>query len=525
MNKKPRLNAPVAMLILLALAAAVYANSLPNAFVSDDIPAIAASDDIGQWSAVSREPLFPLRPLLYLIVYRVFGLRPAPFRALNILFHCGGVLVLYLLVRRLQGSRAAFWAGAITAVHPLGTEAVSWISGGPYAQSAFFLLLSLLLLDISRESGTYYPWSLAAFVAGLISSDKAIFFPLGAGLFVLYFQGRRWRKILPFFLLGAIWAGFLLARIGERRESLAAEHYLESTFINPLYQVPVATSSYLELATWPIRLTLYHSEMVFTPGEILLRWIVFSGLAVFAVFLCRRRRPEGFWLVFFFLSLLPTLTPLGISWVVAERYVYLGLAALAAAAAGLFDFSAGGRRIRDASGVLGCLVLALLAARTVRRNLDWRTEDSLWLAAARFSPSSSANHNNLGDLYSRRGEWAKAAASFRRAIELQPGYADAYHNLAGVYRRTGFNELAEENYLRAIHYNPRLWQSRLNLADLLFRRGEIPAALEQLLAAAAINPREPSIRHNLGAVYRELGEPGEAARQFAIADQLRRSPE
>lgn len=515
-----RLERWLPFILLAALVAGGYANSLGNEFVSDDIPAIALSPEIGSWSAVFSDLLFPLRPLFYLAVYRAFGPVPAPFRLLNIIFHLGSVFVLYLLVSGMRTRRTGFWAAAVLAVHPLAVEAVGWISGGPYAQSAFFLLLSLLFLDRSARNGRCYFFSLAAFVAGLMSSDKAVFFPLAAALFVIYFQDirKRWRALVPYFFLAGIWAVFLLARIEGRRGDLRIEHYQSEAFYNPLVQLPVAITSYLELGLWPLRLTLYHSEMTFTFSGIVFRWLILASLGVLVCASFRRRRPEAFWMLFFLFSLAPTLTPLAVAWVVAERYVYAGLAGLAAAGTGailnLLSF-----RPKTAGGILTAVVLLLLA-RTARRNLDWKSEDTLWPSAARFSPSSPANHNNLGDLYSRRGQWEKAEASFRRAIELKPGYADAYHNLAGVYLRVGRIDLAEMKYRRAIHYNPRLWQSRLQLGAILFNRGDRLPALEQLEAAADVNPSAAEIRFNLGVVYRALGREGEAARQFRIASEL-----
>ncbi len=71
------------------------------------------------------------------------------------------------------------------------------------------------------------------------------------------------------------------------------------------------------------------------------------------------------------------------------------------------------------------------------RNFDWKNQDTLWLATAKTSPSSHQNHNNLGDLYARRGEYEKAVEEFKKAIELKPDYGDAYHNLANVYHQIG----------------------------------------------------------------------------------------
>ena len=97
--------------------------------------------------------------------------------------------------------------------------------------------------------------------------------------------------------------------------------------------------------------------------------------------------------------------------------------------------------------------------RTVLRNNDWQTADSLYLSAERYSTLSPQNHNNLGDVYGKRGELKRSELHFLKAIQINPRYADAMHNLGNTYVQMGELDKAKESYLNALKVSPGLWQS------------------------------------------------------------------
>lgn len=219
----------------------------------------------------------------------------------------------------------------------------------------------------------------------------------------------------------------------------------------------------------------------------------------------------------------------------AERYVYLG-------ALGVFVLiGLGIQKIGEIAKnqkiayLIFALIILCLSTRTIIRNLDWRNQDTLWLATAKTSPSSSQNHNNLGDLYGRRGEYEKAVEEFKIAIKLKPNYADAYHNLANTYYQMGKDDLALENYQKALEFNPNLWQSHQNLAAIYFNQGKGQQAKEELEKAIVIDSQNVNLYINLAIVYRKLGEKEKASQalqqtltldpQNQKAKQLLLSPE
>lgn len=487
-----------ALCFLLVLVVLAYGNSLGNEFVSDDRTALAnqAFDRLGY---ITSYPLTALRNSLYYTVFHVFGKIPAYFRLINMFFHLGNVFFIFLIVYLLSGARPAFFAAAILAVHPIEVESVSWISGGCHCQYAFFLLSAFLMYLFSIRNRVLLGASIFLFLLALLTACKAAVFPFILALFLFLFLDikKKWKQLAPFFLIDVAGSVVYLAQLGSRLAILKTAFYSSRMFLNPLIQIPVAVSSYLELIFWPTSLTLYHSEMSFTVGQYFLKLFIFLLFLGAMGYFYKRNRRAFFWLSFFIIGILPVLLPVAIFCIVAERYVYFSSIGIFVVAALGFDRLCQAKKFNKAAWTLFFLVITALLFRTVYRNVDWRNEDNLWLAAAKTSPSCSQNHNNLGDYYMRHGKIREAVAEFKTAILLKPGYADAYHNLGGAYLEWGKVEKAVESYKKALFFNPQLWQSYQGLGAVYFEQGDCLLAEENFLKAIRLQPNNPELRVDL----------------------------
>ncbi len=510
------------MVFLTLLVCLAYGNCLKGDFVSDDIPSILKNEELGDVNYFFRQPSSFLRPLFYFIINKIFGRTPIFYRLLNIYFHLGTVLIVYILLSILIGSKTAFFTCSILAVHPIQAEAVSWISGGTYPQYSFFLIFALLTYILSKKNKKLFLVSIFSFILSLASCPNAMVLPLILLVFIISFGNIRknWRDLIPFFILSLIWGLIYLGKIGQRITDLQIVHYQKPQILNPFIQIPIAITSYLELIFWPKDLTLYHSEMTFSQAQYIFRliiFIIFLGIIVYGFI---RDRRFFFWPSFFLISLLPTLTPLGISWIVAERYVYLGTVGIfIIVALGIKKLSET-KNLKIATWILFSLVIIGLLSRTITRNIDWKNEDNLWIATAKTSPSSPNAHNNLGDVYSRQGNLETAAAEFQMAIRIKPNYADAYHNLAYTYQQMDRSQDAVRNYKKAVEFNPNLWQSYQNLAGIYFNEKKFSLARDNLEIAVRLNPASSKLNSNLGLAYLFTGERVRAEEAFQKSLQL-----
>lgn len=496
------------LILLTVLVLVSYLNSLNNEFLSDDIGMILNHPDLDNLNYLKIHMPIPLHYFFKFIINQIFGRVPWAFRSLNIFFHLGTVLALYLLVNLITNSRVALISSILLAIHPVQHEAIVWISAGHYVQYTFFILLSLITYILSGKNKKFYFLSIVFLILALISSEKATVFP--AILFVLILaMGKlktEWKKIIIPFILSAFLAIVFLAKVPQRLSTLKNQHYQQIQTINPLLQVPLAISSYLELISWPKNLTLYHSEMHLSWIEYTLRLGILISLLGAIIYSFFKNKQVFFWLSFFVIALLPTLTPLGVSWIVAERYAYMANIGIFVCMALFINKLLKNKKYQAFIIVFLILISIILMARTIVRNTDWKNQDNLWLAAAKTSPSSPQNHNNLGDYYARQKNLPKAAEEFETAIKLNPRYADAMHNLANVYFQMKKIDEAKEGYQKAIQMNPNLWQSYQNLAFISFQQEDIDEARSYLEKALSINPGNATLYQNLSIIYQKQGD-------------------
>ena len=305
---------------------------------------------------------------------------------------------------------------------------------------------------------------------------------------------KNWLKIIPFFLLNGIFGFIHILNIAPRLETFRTGYYQDEATYNPIFQIPLAITSYLELLVWPDKLTLYHTELSSNPLDPWVRMGIVVLYLCSLIYFFKKNKLIFFWLSFYLLTLAPTLSPFRIAWIVAERYVYASSIAFFVIAGILLNRLTESKTMKIFRYSVIIIILILLTGRTVIRNIDWKTEDNLWFATARTSPSSYVNHNNLGNVYARQGEFLKAEYEYLTALRLHPNYADALNNLGSVYVRTGRYGEAIDIYRSALNLNPDLWQSYYNLSLLFFRLGNLEMSRKYIKEAYARAPNEPAVQ-------------------------------
>lgn len=492
------------LIVLLIFVGVAYINSIGNAFVSDDLDAIARNANIGKLSFVFSSWRSSFNSLIYYFLFHIGGLSPSVFRIYNILLHLANVYLVYLIVLLLTSKKKlSFFVASLFAVHPLLIEAVGWISGRPYTQYSFLLFLSFFLYLRSKKNAKVYILSVLCFILAVLSSEKAIIFPLIIFVYDFSFGQVRQnlKKLAGFFsilLAGGIYFASQIASRSQAVSELSAGS--AGNMLNPLTQIPIAVTSYFELLFWPAGLTLYHSEMTFTPTNYAVRVIILIGFFLLIAFMFKKNRLVFFFLSFYLISLLPTMTPFGISWIVAERYIYFGSVGIFFVIAYIFDKISEEEKFKSALYATFAIILIALLVRTVVRNIDWENEDNLWTSTAQTSPSSQNTHNNMGDVYARRKDYAGAEREFKKSIEINPRYADAWHNLALTYQSEGKIEDAIKTYKKAVELNPKLWQSYENLTVLYFQQKDYTAAEKTLQKLIELSPKSAIYYVNLGMI-------------------------
>src|SRR5439155_1045509 len=153
------------------LVAVCYANSIPNAFILDDILIVAANERIRHvqpvqfllqpyWGDVSHLGIYrPLTIFSFSVEYSIWQLWTAGFRITNLLLHALNGWLVYLVAQGLLGSPlAALATAAVYVIHPVQTEAVVSIVGRSELLAAALFFTAWLAFRKGRTA-----WSAAAY--------------------------------------------------------------------------------------------------------------------------------------------------------------------------------------------------------------------------------------------------------------------------------------------------------------------------------------------------------------------------
>ena len=425
----------------LALAVAIgYANALTGSFQFDDFNVIVNEEQVHSWAnwyAALGNGIRPLLKLSYTANWTM-GLGVLGFHLTNLLIHLLNAYLVYRLSQLFvqQQSRAAalhhvpLLAALLFAVHPIHTEAVSYISGRSAALMTLFYLAALLFYVIgrTRHKPLYaYVITPLLFALALAVKETAVTLPLALLLWEAS-CGGRWRFAFkpqwPSWLLLLIAAVFFLlsdnylsqmersAQLnglqGNLATQLAGFIYLMQQFVLPLWQnidpdLPLLHE--LADALFPLAIT-----------------IALLGLMI----ACWRRRPWiSFALGWVMLHLIPLYILLPRIDIANERQLYLATWPLLLALAIELTLFLDGKKWRFAAAGL----LIACVALTVSRNQVYQNEIALWEETVAKSPNKARAHNNLGYAYLLAQRKQEARRELTVALQLDPQLYQARYNL------------------------------------------------------------------------------------------------
>jgi len=432
-------------LILLAAVLATWATSFAGTFQFDD------------WNVIVNEPRVAslaawwgsmpgIRPLLKLswAANHASGLGLAGFHAVNLALHGASALLALRLLRGVAGRTGATAAGArlapllgalLFALHPVQTEAVTYVSGRSASMAGALALGSMVAWLSGRERGIgWMAWGLSPLLFALALATKESVVLLPAALLLLEAidvrRPFRWRAALsaiaPHLTVLAV-AAVLFAASPVYGRMMVRSAGLRSPWVNLL--------THVEAVAWLAGQALRIDHLVADPAlpavEALGVRVALEGVAILAALawglaLVRRRPAMAFGVLWFLLWLPPAGWWLPRPDPANERQLYLSLLGPAwLAGLGLSPWSAAGgvRRLAVAS-----LVLALGAVTAVR-SLVYADEVRFWEDVVAKAPANPRAHNNLGFALSGRCRTAEAEVAILRTLAIDPGYLRAAVNL------------------------------------------------------------------------------------------------
>jgi Flp pilus assembly protein TadD len=122
-----------------------------------------------------------------------------------------------------------------------------------------------------------------------------------------------------------------------------------------------------------------------------------------------------------------------------------------------------------------------------------------------------------GHLLERQGEFERAIAQYRQALELTPNFVSARNRLGITLNKLGQHSLASAEFRKVLETHPHLTYVQNNLGFSYYLEGKYELAEATLRDALARKPSFPRARMNYGVVLGKLGRLREAFEQFRQA--------
>ncbi|HLD50805.1 hypothetical protein A3K34_03315 [candidate division WWE3 bacterium RIFOXYC1_FULL_40_10] len=436
-----------------------YFNSLSGEFVSaDDEPGIVNNSSLTSDSILLHKNI---QQTINSVIVKTFGIKPAPFHVLSLTLHLINIILVFALTKELISTRISAITTLLFALHPINTEAVTWISASGYLLRNIFLFSTAYLFTryIKEKNIKFYIGSVSVYLLGLFTTkDPWILTTLPILGIIDYFflsakhprmQINAVYKYLPFITSTFI---FILIIIFPQYRNRVEVLSIDTQSVTPVInRAPYILFKTAELLIMPINLTIYHDNSQISYGDY--QWMVAISLIWLLIVLryWQKNRTVTGLLFGIPLTLLPSFSPVIIAWFIAERYLYT--------ATWLFSIGVAMLLLKLNKSVFAAvltIILILYWVRVVDRNRDFADNIALWEATQKTNPVSYRVYNNLGDAYLRAGDTQKAVASFQHAIEINPQYSDAIYNLGRLYVDLGQTEEARLLLNRSLEINPNL---------------------------------------------------------------------
>jgi len=496
----------------------VFFNTFQNEFVFDDESVVQYNTSITSLSNIPQyftgESGFhkvigryyrPIVSTTFALDYALYGLSPKGFHITNVIVHIIACLFLFKIFSLLfQKSKYANFISLIVtlifAVHPIHTESVSWISGRTDSIATLFFFASFLyyikLSDSENKTSKFLIISVIYYFLGLLSKEMVITLPVVIVLYDFVYLKKPLSYIKQNLKTYLVFAGVTIFYFGIRYlalkdvpDRLNYMYFIGKdagvVFFTMLKTVPV----YFKLMLIPVNL-LYHYNGVIPDSSSFDFRVIFSlifilGLIGGAIFLFKNQNKISFVILFFLVTLIPVMNIIPTMNFMAERFLYM-ISFCLSLLIGLIIMKYLNEKNKIIIAGLSLLIIVPYSYLTVKRNAEWKTNDTL------YSTADGVDGNvllvNAGNIYANKKNYDEAAKRYRRAIEIRYNSVLAHHNLGLIHMIRGELDSAIVRFKIGLSIDSLAPDGYLQLGQVYQMQGKRDTAIAYLEKLQRIAP-------------------------------------
>lgn len=543
--------------VLIIIGSAIYAFNLNNPLFWDDTDWIINNPFVHEFSWENLKNWFTkntlagiglksnyYRPFLFFtftLNYVLDGVKPLGYHLMNNGLHIANALLVFVLFGRVFKNRfVSFFTALFFLVHPLQTEAVTYIAGRGDPLNVFFMLLALLAFwEAERRGDSWRQWrrfvTLPLLFFALASRETAIIFPFLLLVFYIAFisptpfwkgVGDGLKRAWPYFALVFVY-GILRLTMLNFDNTLnfysGANPYTES-FSTRMYTFLGILLTYGRLIAAPTSLHMERSAVVYASPwfwQILLPFTVIAAILVLLVRLSRKQWLSGqlsdarvifFGVGWFFVNLGPTSGITPVNALLYEHWLYLALVGPFTVALFYLErlFRNAGRTLRGSIFVALGSAAIIFSFLSIERNRLWGDPIRFFEDILRYEPQSVRINNNLGNLFYNRGDHARAEEYYWQAVSIEDAFPQPHFNLGTILEARKDIRGAVVEFQKAIEIDPDFPFAYQHLAIIYAQQGNLPLASEMLRKLVELTPHDSRVYLNLAKIELVMQNPIEA---------------
>ena len=397
-------------------------------------------------------------------------------------------------------------------IHPIQTEAVSYIAGINDPLYVSFMMLALLVFFIHKNIKQAM-FCILFFCLALLSKELAV---VAIGIIfiheVLFHRSFATKKYVLFAIIAGIGTLYIIARLTVLQFSDISLYWRESVYGTSLF---VRLATFFRIFFITLGLFIFprelHLERDFTTPiltNILNPWTLFFvllnagiiiGVIKFMSTDIQRRNTALFLWFSFLISLLPFSGVILLNGIFYEHYLYQALIWFFA----FVLYCVKPLLKHKISILIITIVVILFVIRSYIRQYEWIDNIRLYKHTLTFAPKSIRVLNNLGFELANVGALDEAIGIYGKAIKIDDTKPQIYHNLANIFVTKKQYEKAESYFLKAIQIDPNFYYSYYALLNMYMQTNNNKKAIA--LLEKEMLPRYPN-DDALRQIYNKLGD-------------------
>jgi len=499
----------------------IYENPHVQSGLNMDSIKYAFSFDVSNWH--------PLTWLSLMADHHFFGVNPAGYHVVNLIFHVINTILLFLVLWRM--TRAVWpcaFVAAVFAIHPLHVESVAWVAERKDVLSGLFWILTMGAYSyyVEKPELRRYVFVLLFFILGLMSKPMLVTLPFVLLLLDYWplrrFETRIWLTIrlamiekIPLFVLTIL--SCILTYMAQAQGGAVQTAKAASPFVQ-MGNVLISYIAYIGKMIWPASLAVLYPYPASVAGwQVLGSALLLIAITAFVLWRARKSPYLATGWLWYLGSLVPVIGIVQVGCqAMADRYTYIPLI-------GLFMMAAWGaselaKKLNLPGVILPVLSAGIILCLSVLTWMQvgyWQNNLTLYDHTLKVTENNWLIHNNRGNVHTGTGNFRQAIEDYTRSIEIKPDYAEAYINRGAAYNGLEHYNHAVADFSRAIQIKPDYAEAYINRGAAYNNLGKHRLAIEDLDKGIAIRPGYAEAYFSRGVAHNARHKYSQAIEDFS----------